>query len=305
VSKGQSLSGTEGILNRIVWAFKEVVFPAKCLVCGSLFTSVRPMCGRPAASPVTGMWPHPIGESQNAAPENACIGRDATLFFKELTAPFLCGGCADKFSPTASPMCTACGTMFKSREGADHLCENCIRSPGRYRMARSAGIYEHSLRTMIHRLKYDGKVQLARPLGKLLRAAFFKYWNTTGIELVVPVPLHKNRFRKRGFNQAYLLIREWIKLSTDGRPLPADTRVAPRTLVRNRPTRPQTGLGKKGRMENIKDAFTLSGDIPVAGQRVLLVDDVFTTGATVGECAGVLMKGGARHVDVLTLARSV
>jgi len=305
VSNSQRLSRTEGILNRIVRAFKAVVFPAKCLVCGSLFIPVYRMGNGPADSPVTGIWPEPIRRWQNAAPGNAGTGRYGALSFKELTAPFLCDGCADRFSPAASPLCTACGMIFKSREGVDHLCENCIRSPGRYRMVRSAGIYERSLRTMIHRLKYGGKVQLARPLGKLLLAAFFSYWNTGGIDLVVPVPLHKDRFRRRGFNQAYLLIRGWAEPSAGGRPLPADTRIAYRTLIRHRPTLPQTGLGKKGRVENIKDAFTLSGDIPVADRRVLLVDDVFTTGATAGECARVLLKGGARHVDVLTLARSM
>jgi len=305
VSKGQRLSWAEGILKRIVRAFKEVVFPAKCLVCGSLFTPVHRMDGGSSDPSVAGIWPDPIRRWQNAAPENACIDRYGALSFKELSAPFLCDGCVDAFSPAASPLCTACGMIFKSREGMDHLCENCMRSPGQYRMVRSAGIYERSLRTMIHRLKYGGKVQLARPLGKLLFAAFFSYWNTGGIDLVVPVPLHKDRFRGRGFNQAYLLIRDWAAPSAGWRLLPANTRIAPRTLVRHRPTRPQTELDKKGRVENIKDAFTLSGDIPVAGRRVLLVDDVFTTGATAGECARVLMKGGALHVDVLTLARSV
>ena len=165
-------------------------------------------------------------------------------------------------------------------------------------MARSVGIYERSLRTMIHRLKYGGKLQLARPLGKVLMATFLRYWDNDDIDLVVPVPLHRNRFRERGFNQAYLLVREWDGLSAGGR-------IAPRTLIRHRPTRPQTGLGKRGRIENIRDAFALSGGVSVTGKRVLLVDDVFTTGATAGECAGVLIEGGASRVDVLTLARSV
>jgi ComF family protein len=188
--------------------------------------------------------------------------------------------------------------VFGSREGADHLCENCIRSPQRYRKVRSAGIYEGSLKIMIHRLKFGGKVQLARPLGQILIQTFFAYWDAADIDLVVPVPLHKTRFRKRGFNQAYLLIRNWAGL-------PTGVRIAQQALVRHRPTRPQSGLGKTGRMENIKNAFILSGDTTVADRRVLLVDDVFTTGATAVECTGVLLGGGARHVDVLTLARSV
>ena len=151
---------------------------------------------------------------------------------------------------------------------------------------------------LVHRLKYDGKIQLKGPLGILLLSAYFRYWKRDDIDLIIPVPLHVKRFRKRGFNQSYLLVREWAKMKFLTPPVARDV------LVRKRWTDSQTGLGRKHRIANIKDAFSISDPSKIIGRKILLVDDVYTTGATVNESSKVLRGAGAEQVDVLTLARA-
>jgi ComF family protein len=149
----------------------------------------------------------------------------------------------------------------------------------------------------IHRLKFGRHTSLSRPLSALLRETFFQYWDVTTVDLLVPVPLHLKRLRQRGFNQAHLLIRRWAKqdgIAFDGL-----------TLSRSRWTEPQTALSRKERKKNIKGAFVVKHRETIRGKKIVLVDDVYTTGSTVNECARVLMKAGAALVDVLTLARAV
>ncbi len=149
----------------------------------------------------------------------------------------------------------------------------------------------------IHRFKYAKKTSLARPLGSLVRETFMRFWGTDSVDLMVPVPLHLKRLRERGFNQAYLMTRAWAKdedFSLDGL-----------ALCRTRWTKPQTTLSRKERQRNVKGAFAVACAERIEGKRILVVDDVYTTGSTVNECAQVLMKAGARWVDVLTLARAV
>jgi ComF family protein len=149
----------------------------------------------------------------------------------------------------------------------------------------------------IHRFKYTKKTSLSRPLSALTKEAFCHFWEQDAIDLIVPVPLHTRRLRERGFNQAYLLIRGWAKQEK----IPCDAF----TLVRTRWTEPQTSLSRKERKKNMRRAFAVSHAERIEGLRILLVDDVYTTGSTVNECARVLMEAGAKLVDVLTLARAV
>jgi len=145
----------------------------------------------------------------------------------------------------------------------------------------------------VQRFKYGPDVTLAPTLGDFLAD------NGPVMDayaLLVPVPLHPSRLRWRGFNQALLLARP---LARRGR-----VRLAPFALARTRPTAPQVGLNDKERQENIAGAFTVRDPVLVRGRSILLIDDVYTTGATVNECARVLRGAGARRVDVLVLARA-
>ncbi len=148
---------------------------------------------------------------------------------------------------------------------------------------------------VISRFKFRGAARLAKPLGTLLADYADREFLFSEFDLLVPVPLHRQRLRDRGFNQSLLLARRIAKIHS----LPVDTAA----LQRIRHTQPQTELSGPERRKNIRQAFAVSRTGSISGKRVLLIDDVFTTGATVQECAKTLLRAGAQQVDVLTLAR--
>ena len=158
---------------------------------------------------------------------------------------------------------------------------------------RSAFFFEGVLRDALHRFKYRGLTALVAPLGELMVA----YWTDHPMlaDVVVPVPLHMARLRDRGYNQAALLARVLV----DRTMLSVDEH----SLVRHRPTPPQVGLDVEQRKENVLGAFRCQGDA-LARRRVLLIDDVCTTGATLDACAVALKEGGAQTVRALTVARA-
>jgi ComF family protein len=194
---------------------------------------------------------------------------------------------------------------FKSRSGADHRCGECISAPKNFRIARAPLIYEQILTKVIHCFKYRGKVQLEKPLAKILLTAFSLLWAGDSIDMILPVPLHLKRFRQRGFNQAYMLVRSWNKIAGRYPHFQNGFQIERDLLVRPRETAPQAALGRVKRGDNIKNAFDIVDRGRVVDKRILLVDDIYTTGATVNECARLLLDNGARFIDVLTLARAV
>ncbi len=223
---------------------------------------------------------------------------------------FLCPVCITDFQPVQSPLCCRCSAVFATLDGEDHLCENCICAPRHFHRARAAGIYEGALRRMIQDFKFHAKIHLARPFGMLMLHAFYDMyaqnaWEESVPDTVVPVPLHPRRHRMRGFNQAFLLANHLIDLirrhpAPEFFSLKADRDL----LTRCRWTHPQTGLDKTHRKTNIAGAFRVNTPEKAAGKHILLIDDVYTTGATVDESARILIQAGAACVDVLTLARA-
>ncbi len=153
--------------------------------------------------------------------------------------------------------------------------------------------YDGAGARMIQRLKYEGQRYIARTLGRLMADAYNQNeWALP--DLLVPVPLHPKRRRKRGYNQSDLLCRELSAILT----APYDEKA----LTRIRNTRTQTGLNREERLENMDGAFTLGKGFDPAGMRILLIDDVCTTGATLYECAKVLLGSGAEDVRALVAA---
>jgi len=294
---------------RIANTFKKALFPTRCLVCGSFFHSAQhKICdlepgGMDAdySNIAQELIENPVIPS---AIGNYCSDNLPNVFEKWM-APFLCPACTSGFLPVESPQCSRCGMVFKSRQGKDHVCGECLDSPKRFRIARSAGIYKYTLMEVIHCFKYKGKTRLARPLGALLFTAFNNFWDKMSMDLIVPVPLHVKKLRMRGFNPSFLLVKDWVRIAEFFHVRLPDIPIDINVLERRRWTEPQTGLGRKERLTNIKNAFRIRNGSKITGKRILLVDDVYTTGATVNECAKVLLKGGAGHVDVLTLARAI
>jgi len=278
-------------LPQIFNSVKEALFPARCLACGLFFQAAR----NPAEEDRTGLF----------FKDASTLRGSKEAIFKSVLASYVCPACCNNFRPLGSPLCSQCGMMFQSRAGDDHLCGDCLEKPRRFRKARAFGVYDQTLMESIHRFKYKGKVQLARPLGTLLLADLLIYWNDDPPDLAAPVPLHTRRFRERGFNQAFLLIRDWPRLAA-ALPLQLpDVAIDRELLLRNRRTDSQTGLGRSARRQNINKAFGVRDENRVYRKKILLVDDVYTTGATADECAGTLLNAGAEWVDVLTLARAL
>ncbi|HLJ55260.1 MAG TPA: ComF family protein [Chthonomonadaceae bacterium] len=212
--------------------------------------------------------------------------------------PF-CAVCRAAISPLSPPFCDRCGIQV----GAGRLvCDHCEEGPQPdFAWSQAVGLYAGVLLTAIQRLKYDGKLALAAPLGALLAESL----RTPSpllpagqrFDLIVPVPLHRSKFRARGFNQAERLARTLV--APLGCPLSTDA------LVRARRTPTQTALGRAERRRNVQGVFEVLKPEAVEGRSVLLIDDVLTTMSTVNECARVLRNAGARRVAVLALARGM
>lgn len=207
----------------------------------------------------------------------------------------ICDACMKTTATVGSPLCTVCGAPFLTEGGSDHPCGRCLIHPPSYDGASAPYIYEGAVRDLVHRLKYDGRVQCRRPLALLLAESLAGFASDVSPDMIIPVPLHSRRIRQRGFNQAILLgevlSREWK--------LPLDRRL----LQRIRWTEPQVNLAAAERTANVRGAFALGNPEKVHGKRVLLVDDVLTTGSTVSECSKVLKRAGAEAVFVVTVAR--
>lgn len=213
----------------------------------------------------------------------------------------LCVACWQGFSFIAPPFCARCASPFAQDLGADALCGACLARPPRYRRARAALVYDTRSRRLVLPFKHGDRTDIARACGGWMARAGAGL--LAEADLVAPVPLHWRRLFMRRYNQAQLLARVVVREAPGG----AHLRLAPDLLRRRRWTASQTGLRAEQRRGNVRQAFDIHPRwaAELLGKAVLLVDDVLTTGATVEACARILQRGGARHVDVLTLARAV
>lgn len=205
----------------------------------------------------------------------------------------LCPGCRAGVLPLPPSRCPRCALPHATENGSAHLCEGCLREPPPFASVAAAGLYEETLRLAVQRFKYRAAVDLEGLLAGLLASAL-EQSPVHGADLILPVPLHPSRLRERTYNQSLLLAR-----GLGGRHA---TPVDDNLLVRTRPTPPQQGLGLQERRHNLKGAFALRERLD--GERILLVDDVLTTGATARECSRTLRDGGAAEVRVAVLARA-
>ncbi len=207
----------------------------------------------------------------------------------------ICPHCLSQIKYIECPFCTLCGKPFCSEVVTDHLCGDCLTRKRYFGKARAVGYYDGVLRKATHLLKYKLKNHLALHLGNIMAQQVQYLLNGIAYHSIIPVPLHPERLRKRGFNQSLFLARsvsEKYKIPLDGY-----------TLIRNKWTEPQVGLSERDRKDNVRGAFLIIKRDKVTDRNILLVDDVYTSGNTVEECSKTLIKAGASRVDVLTLAR--
>lgn len=210
----------------------------------------------------------------------ACVICDTQVLERRFGAA--CPNCWNTLEPIRLPICPKCGMPAAAIEDQ---CRRCRIGENVFDFARSAVSYNDTAKELVHRLKYSDRVSLAGPMAGLLRELLGNFSGNT----LVPVPLHRIRERERGFNQAELIAGK------------LGLRVERNLLRRRKKTPTQTGLSRAERRRNLAAAFELQGD--VRGKRIIVVDDVLTTGATVNEISRVLKRGGAERVEVLTFAR--
>lgn len=209
----------------------------------------------------------------------------------------LCAACWRETRFVAPPQCARCGLPFEHGSGAgtEELCGACTARPPVYDRARAALIHDAASRRLAGAFKFRDRTDAAPVLARWMARAGEAL--LARADVLAPVPLHRRRLLARRYNQAALLARAVGRLAA--RP------VVPDLLVRRRPTRPQLGLDRRQRRANVGGAFVVRASrLPrIVGRRVLLVDDVLTTGATADACARALLRAGAAGVDVLTLTR--
>jgi ComF family protein len=211
-----------------------------------------------------------------------CDSRTDTFLY----AP-LCSNCWQSIKIFRGPSCRICSTPFSS-EHSD-ICGKCLIKKPPFSKVFSYGLYEGALSTAINLFKFQGTKRLSRPLG-----AFLLEIDVKNIDAVIPVPLSSGGLRERGFNQSLLL----AKIYSEKKKVP----LIINRLFKKKDTPPQLRLSAKERLTNLRNVFSVVGNF--SGKRLLLVDDVMTTGATACECTKQLLKAGADEVIVITLARS-
>jgi ComF family protein len=207
----------------------------------------------------------------------------------------LCPSCWATLRWLGEPCCACCGLPFEFEAGEEARCGQCITEPPAFETARAAIAYDSESRDLVLRFKHADRTDAAPFLAAMMARAGARLLSRA--DLMAPVPLHWRRLFARRYNQSALLARELARLGA--KPW------LPQALRRRRATPSQGHLGKAARARNVAGAFVVPpvSKAKIAGRRVLLIDDVLTTGATVEACAATLVRAGAGAVDVLTLAR--
>lgn len=214
------------------------------------------------------------------------------------SAGYLCDHCVDEINFITPPYCAKCGTPLHV-DNASNLkyCATCSGKTKKfYRLARSAVVYDNSDKNLIIAFKFFDKTENANLLAAMLKVAGKDIFDA-GADLIIPVPLHKSRLLKRRYNQSAILSDKLSKMVN----IPVDCFA----LVRHRKTRPQVEFSGKERINNVKNAFSVKYPDRIINRRIILIDDVMTTGSTLKECAMALRHAGAKSVDLLTVARVI
>ena len=205
----------------------------------------------------------------------------------------ICDKCLKSVEFIESPMCPVCGREFSDSASGDHLCGSCLRKSPFFSEASAVAHYQEPMATLLHSLKYQGDMAVLPALQTIV--ALCPAISLKGNERIIPVPLHIKRLRQRGFNQAVLIAELFFPEHKDLFLVDSQERI--------RHTSSQTGLDGAERRRNLHGAFGVRNNIALQGKKVILVDDVYTTGSTANECSRALLAAGAHSVSVLTLAR--
>lgn len=269
----QALAAAEKKLNhrslfqKYIQIFEQLVYPLKCLKCNVYID-----------------------------PDKAVPNTLQTCF---------CDHCMlEGFYPIEHPFCTKCGIRFHQGFQENHLCETCLKTPLKLDQVRAFAEYKGIIKDAIPLFKYKSKLSFAKVFENLLFQTFLHHYADSQIDLIIPMPLHRVKLRERGFNQAYLMIRNFLKYYKKEFKTEPEWRIDTDSLVRIKKTNPQTGFDIEQRKKNLNKAFQVKKKSRIKNKNILLIDDVFTTGATCNEAAETLLKNGAEKVQALVLART-
>ena len=224
------------------------------------------------------------------------ITKDAIAddIYHHAMAAFVCENCIKDFQAGHDIKCSRCGEAAIENTHSQ-TCHACEKYQNSFDKVRFVGLYQGKYKQLIHLYKFKNKRQLAKPFAYLLGQKLVSCHDYFPIDIIAPVPLHISRLRERGFNQSLLILWQWRDYLS---------KIEPKLLIRTRSTQSQINLTRSQRMINMISVFQLNPEFLVEGKRILLVDDVYTTGATVNGCAQELINAGAKCVNVLTLARA-
>jgi ComF family protein len=256
--------------------------------------SSRSLAGhlRGALRACQGAWGHAARAALDIALPTLCVACR-----EPVAGEGVCAACWSKLSFIAPPFCPRLGIPFVYDPGPGLLSMQAIAHPPAYQRARAAVRYDEVAKTLVHALKYQDRTDLAPAMGRWMARAGQELLEAA--DALVPVPLHWRRGWSRRYNQSGALARVIGRQS--------GVAVAGNALKRVRPTRQQVGLSRSERETNVQGAFQVAAEqqAAIAGRRIVLVDDVLTSGATVDACARALLRAKAAQVDVLVFARVV
>ncbi|MCK5286929.1 MAG: ComF family protein [Thermodesulfovibrionia bacterium] len=204
------------------------------------------------------------------------------------TAP-ICRDCWEGIAPYRGPLCRTCGKPLVSEESIN--CGDCLKEEPAFTWARSYGLYEGTLRVAVNLFKYYRIKRLSLPLSEMVCKI-----TIPRADVIIPVPLFKKKIRQREFNQSALLAKHFS--DNTGAALILNC------ISRDKETMPQVGLNARERRKNVRNAFRITNEHLIEDKNVILVDDVFTTGATMRECSKMLKKAGAGNIYGVTIAHS-
>ena len=215
----------------------------------------------------------------------------------------VCDSCWNHLPAQSGLLCARCGEALHAAIEPEALCRVCRAAPPPFQQAVAHGVYDAELRTLLHLLKYDRMEGLAERLGALAAEEVLQMPDLPEELTIVPVPLYRGKRRERGFNQAELLADRIMAAMHRRRPA-MRMRLAAGALERRRATESQAGLTPHQRRENLRGAFFVARPADVLDRDVLLIDDIYTTGASARACAQALRRAGAASVRVATVARA-
>ena len=205
----------------------------------------------------------------------------------------LCADCFKQLNFITKPYCQKCGRPFEFDIKGDMICGSCLKKMPIYNQARSVFVYDEGSKKLILPFKHADRTDLTHILSQFLLKEYHRLISEA--DVIIPVPLHITRLFLRRYNQSALLANRLAHIT--------HRRYLPNVLKRIRATSSQGHLSAEQRQKNIHNAFHVAKPELIKGQKILLVDDVMTTGATVSECTKILLKAGAERVDVLTVCR--